>query len=583
MDEDLEMRLEQPAVLNVRSGRITSGMYKRAVHKPAVYKSCTLACALTYALLTTSVLITTAHAAPPSPGAVISPIDKPVLQPERTQTPQISRDTEATPVPKSSLTVQVNSFDFVGNSTYSDDVLRNVIKQYEGRKLSITEIYHVADLVEIYYRYHGFMLTSVYVPAQQINSGTIKLEIIEGRLGEAKIEGELKSYDPEFLAKQIDGLQPGQIIDDEALERETLLLGDLPGLETRAVIKPGAEYGTSDIVFLNEEDRYSGVIALNNFGRKSIGEYRLEGGFLMANPLFQGDMLNLSGIVAQDNRMLFGRIDYDAPVNTQGTRIGLSYSAFAYDVDVEEIGLPADSTLEGSGSSFVLRGSHPIVRSSRTNTTIFVSGRNSKTKEEGSASIRPDSSINLLEVFASWDYLYRSFAKTTLYGGVVTNFKTREDLLDTESQKAKLSLDVRHYQPFSQNWFFIGRAVGVYSPDPLVDVERFRIGGQGSVRAFPSAELAGDKGGTISLDVGVNIMTGGMVLTPKLFADAGRVYRIEPIGVPEDESLAGYGAGLTVLFAKDHTIDLEVVTPTTDRTSSDGRDTRFWLSYRGML
>lgn len=533
------------------------------------------------------------QAAPPSPGSVISPIDKPVLQPERAEIPDISRESKTLPVPQSSVKVKVNHFTFVGNTTYSDEVLTSVISQYEGRTLTITEIYHVADLVEIYYRYHGYLLTSVYVPAQQINSGSIKLEVLEGRVGEIKIDGELSSYTAEFLIKQVDGLQPGEIIDDKTLEKETLLLGDLPGLQSRAVIRPGNDYGTSDIIFVNEEDRYSGVIGINNYGRKSIGEARVEAGFFMTNPIFEGDLLNLSAIVAQDNRMLFGRIDYDALINTSATRVGFSLSAFKYEVDSDEAGLSANGTLEGSGTSMVLRVSHPLQRSTRNNTSIIVDVRRSTTKEEGSLALpsRHQNTINLLDVFISYDHLYSNYAKTTVFAGLATNFKSIKDSLDRKSQKAKLSLDVSHYQPFFERWFAIARAQGVYSPDPLIDVERFRIGGQGSVRAYPSAELAGDKGGVLSLDVGMNYIVssaafGNVVLTPKLFADAGKVFRYDDFGLfglPASESLAGYGAGLSVLFAKNHTIDFEIVTPTSGKTSSDDRDTRFWLSYRGAL
>ncbi|MBE9568655.1 MAG: ShlB/FhaC/HecB family hemolysin secretion/activation protein, partial [Proteobacteria bacterium] len=178
-----------------------------------------------------------AQAAPlPSPGTVIAPIDKPVYQPERTQTPQISHEEKPAPaVPESSLKVRVNSFRFEGNTTFSDQKLQAAVAGFEGKDLSIAEIYHVADVVERHYRFNGYLLTSVYVPAQQINSGTITLEVIEGRLGEVKIKGELDSYSEAFLARQVDDLQPGEIISDDDLERETLLMGDLPGLETRAV------------------------------------------------------------------------------------------------------------------------------------------------------------------------------------------------------------------------------------------------------------------------------------------------------------------------------------------------------------
>lgn len=538
--------------------------------------------------LCTLLLPQPANAAPPTPGAVISPIDKPVIKPEQSQLPQVTRDKKsAPPVSSSAKKIRVNTFKFRGNTTFSNEQLHEIVAEYEGKDLSINNIYFVADVVETFYRYHGYLLTSIYLPAQQINSGTIIFEVIEGRLGVIKFDGDLESYTPEFLARQVDELQSGKIIDDQSLETETLLLGDLPGLDTRAVISSGKEYGTSDVIFISEEDRYSSVVNVNNYGRKSIGEKRIEAGFLMANPIIEGDMLNLSLIAAESSRMLYGRADYDVLVNSSGTRAGLSVSSFDYEVDTEEAGLPGSLTLEGSGSSIVVRVSHPIQRTSRNNTSITVSGRSSSTEQSGTAAIPVDNKINLLEVFMNWDHLYRDYAKTSVQVGLSSNFKSRENMLDTESQKAKLSLDVSHYQPFMESWFIIARVQGVVSPDPLVDVERFRLGGQGSVRAFPSAELAGDKGGVISLDLGKKFIVSEKVLmTPRLFADAGKVYRDDSFGLvgqTDSESLTGYGAGLTMAFAQDHLLDIEVVKPVTDRISSDGRDTRAWLSYRGQF
>ncbi len=529
---------------------------------------------------------------PPSPGVVLNPIDKPVYQPQPAQTPKIEHTQKpAVSPPQSDFKVLVNAFVFKGNTTFSNEKLKQLVAGFEGRKLSIADIYHVADVIEANYRYKGYLLTSVYVPAQKINSGTIILEVIEGRLGEIKIEGEFSSYSEKFLQKQIDDLQPGQIISDDNLEKETLLLGDLPGLDARAVIAPGKEYGTSDVVFIAEEKRFSGVISANNYGRKSIGEKRVEGGVLVANPIFEGDALNLSGIAAERSRMYYARADYDALVNTSGSRLGISYSAFNYDVDTDEVGLPAGLSLDGSGSTIVVRGSHYLQRTTKNNTSLLLDVRRSVTKEGGSAAIRPTATINLLEAFLNWDHLYRDYAKTVITGGLSTNFKTRKDIADTASQKIKLTLDINHYQPFWESWFLTGRVQGVFSPDPLVDVERFRLGGQGSVRAYPSAEIAGSKGAVLSLDIGKNfIVSSNVVLTPRLFVDAGKVYRndklqppVLPLTLASSEALSGYGAGLGVVFVQNHAFNLEVVKPTSGKASSDGRDARFWLNYRGTF
>jgi len=112
-------------------------------------------------------------------------------------------------------------------------------------------------------------------------------------------------------------------------------------------------------------------------------------------------------------------------------------------------------------------------------------------------------------------------------------------------------------------------------------VERYRLGGPNSVRAYPSAEAAGDEGELFSVDIGKRFrLSGTTLLIAKIFADTGKVTRFRRINVvPSEERLAGYGAGILVDFAGRHTIEFEVVTPTTDRVSSDGRDTRGWFNY----
>ena len=119
------------------------------------------------------------------------------------------------------------------------------------------------------------------------------------------IDGELESYSGSFPIDQLDTIVLGEIITSTSLEEEMLLLNDMPGLSARAVIVPGEAYGSSDVAVKVTEDRYATTLRVNNYGRKSIGETRVEAGWLYVNPLLQGDQLNLSGIIAEDSAMIF--------------------------------------------------------------------------------------------------------------------------------------------------------------------------------------------------------------------------------------------------------------------------------------
>lgn len=526
-----------------------------------------------------------AMAAAPTPGTVISPIDKPVFKPEKSAPPPADQKKQpAFSTAASSKKIHITRFVLSGNTVFSDEQLLRLVAQYRDSMMNLAEIYHVADVIQDYYRQHGYLLASVFLPAQKVSSGIVKLEIIEGRLGRVQIEGKLDSYLPEFLLYQLDQLHPDAIIEKDALESETLLLNELPGMEARAIIKPGQKPGYSDVTMKVKEKRVAGTVRLNNYGRESIGEVRLEGGLLFANPFTQGDQLNFSAIVSQRSQMKYARVDYDNLINTSGTRAGVAVSTFSYDVDTQDLGLTG--TLDGSGTNISFRLTHPYLRSHRNSLDMGVVVRRNQSDENGTLSLTTTGkAINVMDLSLGWQVLHLNNSQSVMRAMLSTNFKGNDDGTKDDAEKAKLTLDYSYAMPFSDAWFLLFRANAVASADPLPDVERYRIGGPDSVRAYPSAELAGDGGGFASIDVGRSFyQTQGLRYSAKVFADAGRVTRQLPAaGQDSSDSIAGYGVGFSATINKYHNIEIQIVTPSGNRVSSDNRDTRAWVNYSAQL
>lgn len=525
-------------------------------------------------------------AATPTPGTVISPIDKPVYQPEKSAPPPVEQKKKpAFTPPGTTKKISIKQFTLSGNTAFSDDALQALIAQYQDSMMTLPEIYHVADIIQDYYRHNGYLLASVFLPAQKVSSGTVRLEIVEGRLGRKRIDGELGSYSEEFLVRQLNQIRPGEIIEKDVLEGETLLLNELPGLEARAVIARGEQAGHSDVIMKVEEDRTSGTVRVNNYGRESIGEVRLEGGLLYANPFSQGDMLNLSAIVSESSQMVYGRVDYDALLNTSGTRAGFALSTFDYDVDTSDLGLAG--TLDGDGTNISFRIMHPLKRVRRSSLDLGAVLRRNESNESGDlSSTTSGTAINVLDMIINWQLLHLDNSQSSFSAMLSTNFQSNDDGTKDDAEKARLTLDYSYAMPFSENWFMLLRANAVASADPLADVERYRVGGPDNVRAYPSAELAGDGGGFASIDVGKTFyQERGLVYSAKVFADAGRVKRKIPLaGEKSSESLAGYGIGFSATIERQHYIEFQIVEPSSDdRVSSDNRDTRVWLSYSAQL
>ena len=154
--------------------------------------------------------------------------------------------------------------------------------------------------------------------------------------------------------------------------------------------------------------------------------------------------------------------------------------------------------------------------------------------------------------------------------------------VENNAQTAKLQLDLSQYRALYQQLALFARFTGVASVDPLVDLERFRIGGPNSVRAYAASELAGDSGYFFSTELQHPIpFVPGMPTSIKAFFDTGTVYRKNHnlMGVEHSESLSGAGVGLQTSVYRTLFFDVAIAQPigAYDTTDSN-RGVRFWAN-----
>lgn len=520
----------------------------------------------------------TVHAAPPTPGAVKEPFSGPSLQaPVPDSVPPIKQDaTTPAKTLKSSKRIQVNKFFISGNVAISSEELLSQISELQGQKLSLDEIYAAAEILTEFYRSRGYSLARVVVPAQRVNLGVIEFEVIEGLLNEVKYEGN-EAYSNEVINEYLGSLQTGKAVTLDALERELLLLNDLPGLSSRAVIRPGPVYGTSDLVITSKEKPFFGRVSFNNYGRVEVGEWRLEGEFIFNNLSGKGDQLSIAITKSENDLLEYSSIAYNAPINNRGTRLGGVFSYIDYRVGGEFGALD----IEGDNADFRLTLSHPYQRSRRQNILFGLSlGSNASESSTLGVTTRDDN-ITLLEGSMLVNKVHANNSVSTVTVVASTNFRDNEDGLEENRQKLKLEIDGNHLRALSKQWSLFLRGVIAVSADPLVDSEKYSIGGQGSVRGFPSAEVRGDQGFLFTTEVRRSFnLEGTLPGSARVFFDTGRVYRKVPIaGEEEEENLSSLGIGVSFLPGPNVSIDLEYARPIDAHETTDGRSGgRFWVN-----
>ncbi|MFT4563245.1 MAG: hemolysin activation/secretion protein [Gammaproteobacteria bacterium] len=526
----------------------------------------------------------------PTPGSVQEQIRR---QPTMPVTPDDSAFNRPAPaaatsgVPAGGRQIPIKNFDITGNSVIPADELRTIVAPFEGRALSLFEIYEVADVLTQHYRDQGYSVASVTVPEQKISSGTVKLEVIEGRIGALSIDGN-KAYRQGFLQRHVTGAAVGDVISEQRLERDLLLLNDLPGLQVKAVIEPGSQYGESNLTIRTEEKRLDAAMRFNNYGRTSIGEWKIEGDFALNAPLGVGDRLVFNVAHADGGKLDYFNLGYSAPILFSGTRAAAYFSRNDYKVDSDELPRGLEGLdISGDGDNFGFSVIHPFIRSRKENLYIGIGYDRVITRQRiGGLGLKDKADISLMNLNVLYSRVHLDNSFSTISANFGTNFDSnqRDPLTlapENNAQTAKMRVDMSHLRTIVGAWSLLGKLTMVGSIDPIVDTQKFRVGGRDSVRGYASSELAGDGGYAATIEIQRQLMFADKWPTRAfIFGDTGTVTRknAATIGLESSESISGAGVGVESLLGQHYRMNLELAKQIGSQESTDGRDgIRVWF------
>ncbi|MGH8541612.1 MAG: ShlB/FhaC/HecB family hemolysin secretion/activation protein, partial [Stenotrophobium sp.] len=93
----------------------------------------------------------------------------------------------------------------------------------------------------------------------------------------------------------------------------------------------------------------------------------------------------------------------------------------------------------------------------------------------------------------------------------------------------------------------LGHIDAVYSPDALVDTEKFALGGPQSVRGYQPSQALGDRGYLASISLIQPFGIGPINFNGRVFTDWGSVSNIAPLG-GGSASIGSAGIGLDAQY-----------------------------------
>lgn len=448
--------------------------------------------------------------------------------------------------------VSVTRVDLTGNQAFPSAQLLVQLGDYEGKQYDMAGMQGLANQLTRYYHNAGYPFARVYLPAQGLEGGVLRLQVVEGRYGEVKAEGDaaLTARAQSYLSP----LKSGDIIESAPLERAALLLSDLPGVTASPLIRPGQQMGTGDLVVQVERgDRVNGSVGLDNQGNRYTGQYRANAALAINSPFMLGDQIALRAQRTSE-ALNYGDVGYSAPLGSSGLRGRIGYGYTGYELGKEFSDLDAHGTAKVASAGL----SYPLIRSQSRNLTLGIDFMHKKLRDDyRAAEIVQNKFSNSVPIAAQFDVRDGLGGGGLTYGALTWTPGTLKldgalataDALsaNTAGHYNKLNLDIARIQAISSRWSLFGRFSGQWTNDNLDSSEDFGLGGPAGVRAYPVGEGYGDRGWLTQLEV----RYAAGAVTPFAFYDAGRVQiSAHPWQAGENfRQVAGAGVGARVAVA----------------------------------
>ncbi len=450
-------------------------------------------------------------------------------------------------VPPGGLTVTLKQVTVTGNTLIAQDELLRQLGLVVGKTFDFAGLSALADKLSAYYRAAGYPFARAYLPQQDLQQGTLRIEVLEGRYGTVTTNGDpsLSPAAQRFLSP----LKPGSVIESHELERVTLILDDQPGVRSTPVVRPGKEVGTGDLAIgVQRDHRYAGEIGIDNNGTRYTGRTRAHASLDVDSPFTLGDQVSLQGMYTNE-QMWFGSASYALPLGATGLRGRVGYSRSYYALADSFAALNATGTANVSSAGL----SYPLVRSQRRNITLSATLEHKRLRDQqGATDSSSDKSSNSVPIAVNFDVRDNLLRGGVTYGAVSwTPGRLSLDgaLLETDAMTArsaghfsKLNLDLARIQSVAEHVDVYGRVSAQWASKNLDSSQKFGLGGRNGVRAYPGGEGYGDAGALLQLEL--RYAAGAWM--PYVFYDAGRITaNREPWTTDSNHrTLAGAGAGL---------------------------------------
>ncbi len=424
------------------------------------------------------------------------------------------------------VSFEATTIEVIGSTVLQDEIAERVAC-YEGQSITLSDLFSLRSQITQLYIDNGYVTSGAFIPNNQLVDGVLQVQVIEGSLEELQING-LRRLRTGYVRSRLNRATRPPLNRQNLQESLQLLQLDPNISQVNAELTAGRQPGQSLLILdLKEPKPLSLLASTDNLRSPSIGSAGLNVSTSYRNLLGIGDTISASYGLTQGLNLYDISIAF--PLNAaDGTlRVGYNNSGSRIVEDAfADVGIRSETDTISVGIR------QPI---KRTISQEFALGLNFDWRTSQSFilddipfsfSIGPEdgrSQISALRFSQEWTKrdIRRVLAARSQFNLGLNIFGATDNDTGTDGQFFSWIGQFQWVEQVSPKLLSLIKFNAQLTPDSLLPLERFSLGGISTVRGYAQNQLVADNALNASAELRIPLTrnTNALQLTP--FIDAG--------------------------------------------------------------
>lgn len=258
--------------------------------------------------------------------------------------------------------ISVSDVVLVGNTLLSTSQLEPHLASVRGTTTTFGGLQSLARTISDEYHKAGYPLVTVIIPPQRLANGVVRLQVIEGSIGDVVVNNASRVSDKAVKSYLDKSIKTGQPLNQADSERALLLIKDLAGTDNVNYRLQGGQNSTDLAVELDKSRLVDGFVQVDNYGSKSTGEVRTRAGVNLNSPFGRGEKLSVQAM-SSFKGVDYARLSADMPVGYDGLTVSAGVGHTTYELG----GVFRDLQATGTADTVDVGIKKPLVRTNRHN------------------------------------------------------------------------------------------------------------------------------------------------------------------------------------------------------------------------